>query len=65
MRKHNVKFASRWQRTRDKSGKLDRSNFPQHMAHEFVQNKAGQVFANRTLAVLLERAGAVRVENVL
>lgn len=60
MRKHNKKFARRWQR---ESG--DRSNFPQSMAHSFVNNKAGQVFANRTLAVLLERACAVRVENVL
>lgn len=60
MRKHNKKFAQRWSRDRD-----ERSNFPQMMAHSFVNNKAGQIFANRTLAVLLERANAVRVEGVL
>lgn len=66
MRKHNTKFARRVQRTPDPvTGKPDRSNMPQSMAHALVNDKQNQMFANRTLSALLFRAGAVRVQEVL
>lgn len=52
MRKHNKRFAKRWGRE-----KGDRSNFPQHMAHGFVNNKSAQFLANGLLQSLLARAG--------
>lgn len=52
MRKHNKRFAQRW--GRDKG---DRSNFPQHMAHGFVNNKAAQFCANGLLQSMPARAG--------
>lgn len=52
MRKHNKKLARRWAR---ESG--DRSNFPQTMAHSFVNSKFSQYISNFTLQALLERAG--------
>ena len=52
MRKHNKRFARRWARDKD-----DRSNFPQHMAHDFVNTKLAQFFANGLLQSLLARAG--------
>lgn len=57
MRKHNKKFAQRWQRARNSDGELDRSNFPQSMAHRYVHNKESQTFANTLLLKLLVRAG--------
>ena len=57
MRKHNKRFARRWSRTTDESGKLDRSNFPQSMAHSFVNDKASQFAANGLLQAVLARAG--------
>ena len=52
MRKHNKKFAQRWSRE-----KGDRSNFPQSMAHRFVNTKVNQLWANLLLLNLLHRAG--------
>lgn len=52
MRKHNVRFAERFSRTKD-----DRTNFPQTMAHSITNNKAFQLSANGVLQTLLKRAG--------
>lgn len=43
--------------TEGRAAQGDRSNFPQHMAHGFVHNKAAQFFANGLLQSLLARAG--------
>lgn len=69
MRKHNKKFAQRWSRTRDDLGKLDRSNFPQMMAHAFVKGKTNQLVSNGLLLGLLARiciviGGATRKANI-
>lgn len=50
MRKHNVKFARRWTRWPG-----DLSNFPQQMAHSFVNSKANMFFANGLLQALINR----------
>ena len=52
MRKHNVTFQKRWSRE-----KGDRSNFPQKMAHGFVNNKFSQFEANGLLQRMFLRAG--------
>lgn len=66
MRKHNTKFARRFQRTRDpETGKLDRSNLPQSMAHALVNDKQNQLFASRKLSALLFMAGAATIRGVL
>lgn len=62
MRKHNKAFATRWGREKTREGVakgkpskiVDRSNFPQSMAHSFVNNKAAQFAANFLLQVLLQ-----------
>lgn len=59
MRKHNVRFAQRWARTKDENGKIDRSNFPQQMAHAFVKGKTNQLVSNSLLLGLLARIGIV------
>lgn len=53
MRKHNKRFAQRGGGVRLKG---DRSNFPQCMAHEFLNNKTAQFFANGLLQSVLARA---------
>ena len=55
MRKHNKRFAQRWQRERG-----DRSNFPQAMSHSYAKNKAAQLMHNSLLLSLLAVVG-VRV----
>lgn len=57
MRKHNVRFAQRWARTKDEHGKLDRSNFPQMVAHAFVKGRTNQLVSNSLLLGLLYRIG--------
>lgn len=60
MRKHNKTFATRWRRTRNADGKVDRSNFPQTMAHRLVNDKGIQLFANGLLSRLLKKIGAIK-----
>lgn len=57
MRKHNTQFAKRWARGRDAQGNLDRSNFPQVMAHGLVKDKQVQLISNGLLCGLLKRIG--------
>lgn len=50
MRKHNRKFALRWNRWL-----MDRTNFPQRMAHSFVNDKLNMLWANSLLQSLIAR----------
>lgn len=50
MRKHNIRFAQRWTRAM-----MDRSNFPQVMAHSVANNKQFQLASNGLLRSLLAR----------
>ena len=50
MRKHNKKCATKWSRWPG-----DRSNFPQSMAHSFVNDKRNQLFANWLIRHLVTR----------
>lgn len=56
MRKHNVKFCTRFGRKQG-DGSTDRTNFPQRMAHSLTNDKGFQLGANSLLRSLFKRAG--------